>query len=102
MGDAGSGLGSRDAGETEPNVLAHREMGQEGAVLQDDADAAPVGGDRQAESGVEERRAIEPDGPGAGAHKAGDAPQGDRLPGAGVAKEDSDAAFGAEFHIQAE
>ena len=71
------------AARPERDVCAHAQVREEGVVLEDETDAAPLGRQREPEPAVEPVLAVERDAAARGVDQPGDRPQRRRLPGAG-------------------
>ena len=86
----------------EIEVLPQGHMGEQGVVLKDVAGAAGTGRQIDASLAIEEHFVIEHDAAFVGGSEPGDEIEGQRLTGAGRAKQDRDAGARFEVHVERE
>jgi hypothetical protein len=97
--------GAFEAGEVlgaEGEILAEREMGEEGGALEDIAAVAAARGEIGAGGGIEEKNVVDEDAAFAWGGETGDGIEGEGLASAAGTEEDSDAGTGGEVEVEGE
>ena len=88
--------------ESEEDVVAHGEVGEQPGLLEDDADRSPVRRDPKAALGVDDGSTGDDDPPCVGTFEPGDQAEREALARARAAEQDRDAAAGGEGHVELE